>query len=123
VTPEDRAQILVTSHFLRAIAILRWFAIALTIVAAFFASTAIRVGVVVAGAFAIYYGIRASFDAQLLDDIAAERLATEELDRALGRFAKESRPWPERCKGARRLALSLIAFTVLELIAVTIGFR
>ena len=123
MTPEDRARVLVTARFLRAIGILRWLAIPLTIVAAFFASSAIRVAVVVAGVLAIYYAIRVSFDALLLDDIAAERLTTEEVDRALGRYAKEDRPWPERCRGARPLAMSLIAFTVLELIAVTIGLR
>ena len=125
MTPHERAEVLVTARLLRAIGILPWLAAALTLVAVAgithdrdltLSLTSIFIGLI-----AIFYGVRVSFDARLLEDIASDRLTTEDLDSALAKFGKGNpRSWADRCRGARRLALSATVATIAQLIAVVI---
>jgi len=89
VTEAERAEILVTARLLASASRLSWLLVAVTAIAAaalalarFHAPTVVAV---VAGVAGIYYGIRISFDARLLEDIIAMRLSTEAMDAALGR--------------------------------------
>lgn len=122
MTPEERAQILVTARLLRAVAPIGWLATGLTLVAAsslafvtrgwLFAMAAVLFGLV-----AVLHAVRIRLDAGLFEDALAERLSREELDGALRALsmvpaAKAGRGWPARCRGARRLMV-VLAFAAL----------
>ena len=115
MTNDDRARILVTARLLHATALLRWLAAALLVLSIAPRPSMIAIAL---GLVAIYYGIRVAFDAALFDDIAAERLTTEELDAALARVRPPDRSWSDPCRGARRLAILSAIFTVAQLAAV-----
>ncbi|HVE70104.1 MAG TPA: hypothetical protein VNI54_01950 [Thermoanaerobaculia bacterium] len=102
---------------------------------------------IVPGVIACVYGFRIALDAWLFEDILAGTLTTEELDAALLRVTPSavegpppshdagdastlrlrsgqatlgmtrSRPWPERCRGARRLIVKAAVATLLQLAA------
>ena len=123
MTPEERAQVVVTARFLRAAASLQWLAVGLVIVVAARGRMNIpAVASIAFGLIAIFYGFRVSFDAKLFDDVAQKRLTTAELDAALGalRKSKGNRDWLERCRGARGLVLRLAIAVVMQLIAVVL---
>lgn len=111
MTDDERAEVLVTARLLRAASMLQWLAIALTI------ASGSSILVILLGVVAIYYGVRVTFDAKLFEDIAADRLTTAQLDSVL-RLKKKDRPWPDRCRGARGLAIKLAIATLVQLIAV-----
>lgn len=121
MTPEERAEVLVTARLLRAAGAVQWLAIGLTIVAA----VLLNVIATALGAVALFYAFRVAFDARLFEDVATERLTTSELDSALAtlRKGKGTRPWSDRCAGARRLVLLLAVTTAGELIVVVLGVR
>jgi hypothetical protein len=118
--------VLVTARLLRSSASLQWLTFALTVLGA----TALVRGtarpaattVLVLGFVAIYYGMRVAFDARLFDDIVRQRLTTEDLDGVLetfGRPATETtRSWTDRCRGARKLVMTLSATTIVQIAAV-----
>lgn len=120
----DRPQILITARLLRAAERIDWLATGLTLlaVAALLFGTPNRAFSVVAvalGLLAKLYRVRISFDARLLEDLAGERLTTAELDSALSVVklappAKAGRPWPVRCRGARRLVIVYAGVTVVQ---------
>ena len=124
MTPEERAEVLVTARLLRAVGILRWLAAALIVVAAasmiFVKPSAASIAAILLGLLALYYGIRVAFDAHLLDDIALDRMTTADLDHALGRTDKTERSWADRCRGAKRLVVLLAGATVAEIVAVVL---
>lgn len=121
MTPEERAEVLVTARLLRAAGAVQWLAIGLTVVAAMLRD----VTAAVIGAVALFYAFRVAFDARLFEDVATERLTTSELDSALAtlRKGKGDRPWSDRCAGARRLVLLLAVTTIGELIVIAFGVR
>lgn len=120
MTEAERAEVLVTARLLASASRLSWLVVAVTAIAAaalalarFRAQTIVAV---VAGVAGIYYAIRISFDARLLEDIIAMRLTTEAMDAALGRAGSE-RSWADRCAGARRLVVRCGAATLIQIAA------
>ncbi len=122
MTPQERALILVTSRMLRAAGSLRWLATGLTLLSALAMilgrSVALSITAILLGVIALFFGARVSFDAHLLEDIATGRMKTEDLDIALGKFSKGPRPWPDRCRGAKRLVVFSAVATIAQLITV-----
>lgn len=121
MTPEERAEVLVTARLLRAAGAMQWLAIGLTVVAA----TLRNVTATALGALALFYAFRVAFDARLFEDVATERLTATELDSGLAnlRKGKAARPWSDRCVGARRLVLLLAVTTIGEIIVLVLGVR
>jgi hypothetical protein len=119
VTDEERAEVLVTARLLRAASALQWLAVILTsyavITKAFLA--------IALGAIALYFAFRVSFDAHLFEDITRARLTTEQLDIGLAPMRKTlvSRPWSDRCRGARRLVVFLAVASVAQLVALALA--
>lgn len=117
------AEVRLTARMLRALSFLPWLNALLTLLAAaalffsevnrWFAAAAIGLGAVAA-----FYGFRIALDAWLFEDIFDEKLTTSELDALVG---KEDRPWPDRCRGARRLMLHGSIATVLQLAAIVLA--
>ena len=126
MTAEERALVMVTARLLRAAAYLRWLAAGLTIVAAAATVHGYRpvrgTAALVLGLVALFYGIRVSFDAKLLEDIAADRLKTAQLDHALSTIRKGTvdRTWDDRCRGARRLVALCGAATLAQVLAIAL---
>jgi hypothetical protein len=128
MTPQERAQVLLTARLLQAAGRIDWLSTGLTLVAA--AAVAVFGPNIVAAAAAIVlgivgklYSVRIAFDARLFHDIAAERLTAPELDSALAGLGlrkadKAPRPWNDRCRGARRLVIVCGAITAAQAVAV-----
>jgi hypothetical protein len=128
MTPEERAQILVTARLLQAAGRLDWLGTGMTVVTA--AAVAVfapnlwaSAGAIVLGIVGKLYSARIAFDARLLDDVAAERLTAAELDAALEALGLRKasgvpRSWTDRCRGARRLVTISAAITVAQAVAV-----
>jgi hypothetical protein len=121
LTPEERAEVLVTARLLRAAVVVQWLAIGLTVVAPLLRN----VPAAALGALALFYAFRVALDARLFEDVATERLTTTELDSALSTLRKGAadRPWSDRCAGARRLVLLMAVTTAGELIVLVFGMR
>ena len=121
MTPEERAEVLVTARLLRAAGAVQWLAIGMTVVAAMLQN----VTATALGAVALFYAFRVAFDARLFEDVATERLTTTELDSGLAslRKGKGDRPWSDRCAGARRLVLLMAVTTIGELLVLVLGVR
>lgn len=130
----DHPELLATARLLRAVERIDWLATGMTLLAmaALLFGTPNRVlgAVAVAlGLIAKLYRVRISFDARLLEDVACARLTTAELDAALTAMqftspAKTARPWPVRCRGARRLAIVYAIVTTMQAAAVVVmGMR
>jgi hypothetical protein len=126
MTSEERAEIIITARLLQSASPLQWLATELLVVTAAVLLlnlgnlwvTVIALGV---GALAIGYAFRVALDARLFNDIANETLSTEELDQALTRLGKinlKTRPWSDRCRGARRLIARAACATAVQLIAI-----
>lgn len=121
MTSEEQALIVVTARFLRAAAKVQWLAIGLTLLAAasMIFTTARRspaIAAMVLGIISNYYGIRVAFDARLLEDVAAGKFTTADLDAV---FVKnKGRSWPDRCRGARRLVAFGAMATMAQMISV-----
>ncbi|HYC89532.1 MAG TPA: hypothetical protein VEO54_10010 [Thermoanaerobaculia bacterium] len=140
MTDEERAHVIVTARLLRAAASLSGLAVGLTIVAAF----QVAIAAIVLGVAAIYFCFRVSLDAKLFDDVAAGRIATDALDRALGRA--EARPtssapramrmlnagrasagpdaprdWIDRSRGAKRLIVQAAIAVIAQLAALVLS--
>jgi hypothetical protein len=111
------AEARLTARMLRALSFLPWLSAVLTILAA--GALAIGDGndvaatlSVASGVVASYYGFRIALDRWLFEDIVEGRMTTSELDALTGR---PGRPWPERCRGARRLMFRGSILTSLQL--------
>ncbi|HYH10551.1 MAG TPA: hypothetical protein VEK11_26130 [Thermoanaerobaculia bacterium] len=120
----ERAEVLVTARLLRAASAMQWVAVVLTSYAVItHAYLAIALGVI-----ALYFAFRVSFDARLFEDVTTDRLTTSALDAALSplrrgdnaRTTDTPRPWPDRCRGARRLVLYLALTTVALILALAL---
>jgi hypothetical protein len=126
MTAEERAEIVVTARLLRAASQLHWLAAGLTVVSAAAlvmgaGNSAAAVAAIVCGIVANLYAFRIAFDAYLFEDIAANTLSTDGLDHALAALGKAltpGRPWPIRCRGARRLIVRAAIATAAQLIAI-----
>jgi hypothetical protein len=124
MTSEERAEILVTARLLRVVTPVQWLAVALTVLAAsrvLQGRAPIGAGAaIVAGVVAVFYGVRISFDARLLEDVAGERLSTVDLDNALTAFGTKNvnRSWSDRCRGAKHLVISFMTAAIAQVIAV-----
>ena len=126
MTSEERAEVVFTARLLRSAASLQWLTGGLLVATA--AALLFSVGNVVvmiiataAGAVANAFAFRVALDARLFDDVVHETLSTEGLDHALaalGKGAQKARPWPDRCRGARRLIAQAAATTAIQLIAI-----
>jgi hypothetical protein len=118
VTPEERAEVLVTARLLRAARVVQWLALALIVLDIWtaFAPGFFSPMSVIAGLVALYFAVRVAFDARLFEDILADRLTTAQLDAALGSLRKGTagRSWSDRCRGARRLVVKLMIATALQ---------
>lgn len=127
MTEAERAEVLVTARLLRAASAMQWLAVILTsyaVITRHYAPIAL-------GAIALYFAFRVTFDAKLFEDITNERLTTAELDAALsplpasGERARvrghSPRPWPDRCRGARRLVAFLALATLAQLVTLALS--
>ena len=126
MTPEERAETLVTARLLRATTPVQWLVVALTVLAGgrlLFGQASIgAVAAIVAGVVAALYGVRIALDARLLEDVAAGTMSTEDLDKALAAFGKSAdRSWGDRCRGSRRLVLSFTTATTAQVVAVVVA--
>lgn len=109
MTTEERTNVLVTARFLEGAGRIDLLSTGLTVLAVVWLSwIAIALGII-----AKIYAVRIAFDARLLDDVANERLTSEDLDAAFPK--KAGRSWSERCRGARRLVVTCAAATTLQL--------
>jgi hypothetical protein len=123
MTQQEETEVLVTAALLRAGALLPWLAVGLTTLCT--TALVLRLSFLPAlvgaasGLAAIYYGVRVAFDAKLFEEIAAQRVTTEDLDRALMAFGKQGdkRNWLARCHGARGLVARLAIACVAQLVA------
>ena len=115
------ADVKLTARMLRAASFLPFLSAGLTILAAaallFGCSRAASIAAIVLGVIACVYGFRIALDAWLFEDILAGALTTSELDEAVGRA---DRPWPDRCRGARRLIIKGAVATLLQLAALAL---
>ena len=116
------AEARLTARMLRALSFLPWLNAGLLIVSA--AALLLRDGhrvvlaiAVAVGVVASFYGFRVALDAWLFEDILDEKLTTAELDALVG---KPDRPWPDRCRGARRLMVIAAIATVLQLLCIVL---
>ena len=125
---DERAEVLVTARLLRAASAMQWVAVVLTS----YAVITHRYVAIAIAVIALYFAFRVSFDAKLFEDITLNRITTPELDASLsplpargervrvrGSRTTPPRPWPDRCRGARRLIVFL-ALATLALILATI---
>lgn len=127
MTPEERAQVVVTARLLRAAARIEWLTTGLTLLACgaltFAAPNRVSViAVIVLGLIAKLYGFRIAFDAALFEDAASGSMTASDLDTALGALAlapprKAGRSWRDRCLGAKRLVYILGGIACVQTIA------
>ncbi len=128
MTPDERARIIVTARLLRAAATIDWLSTGLTLLGAVALAAGLHGPVAAAATVAIgvvakVYGVRIAFDARLLEDVAADRLSTSDLDAALGAMKlappdKAGRPWLDRCRGAMRLVRYCALATAAQCVAI-----
>ena len=129
MTSEERAEVVFTARLLGSASFLQWLAGGLLVAtaAALLFSTGNPVVMIIAtaaGAVANTFAFRVALDARLFADIANETLSTEGLDHALatiGKGTQKARPWPDRCRGAKRLIARAAAATALQLITIVVA--
>jgi hypothetical protein len=114
-------EVKLTARMLRAASFLPWLSAGMTILSAasllFGHARVPAIAAIVFGVAGCFYGFRIALDTWIFEDLISGALTTEELDGALHR---EPRPWPDRCRGARRLIVKAALATVLQLAA--LGF-
>lgn len=133
MTREERAEILLTARLLRASSNLDWLVTGWTILAAaslFWSdgtewNRAAAFAAILLGLIGKLQAFRVSFDARLLADVAADRIGTEDLDAALAKLGvgapkNPGRPWPDRCRGARRLVIKTAAVALAQTVAIVL---
>jgi hypothetical protein len=130
MTAAERDEIVLTARLLRAAQTIDWLSTGLTFIAA--AGIVLghenripAIAAVVLGVIAKLYGVRIAFDARLFEDVAAERVSTSGLDRALGALGlarpdQADRPWSDRCRGAKRLVLRCAGATIGQCAAIVV---
>jgi hypothetical protein len=121
MTPEEHAEVVLTARMLAASSFLRWFTPLLTLVSIAglvfrVANPAALVVAIAIGVVSGVYAFRVAHDARLFEDIAAGTISTADLDHALGK-KQSNRPWPDRCRGARRLLRNAALGAAAQIIA------